>query len=196
MAAGRLSRDELEIRPVTLDEWPDLQALFSEAGVQHGCWCMYWRIKRAQFDAQYGEENRKALHEIIASGTVPGILAYLDGRPVAWCSVAPRTDFGVLDRSRTLRRVDDEAVWSIVCFFISKQHRGKGLTRLLIDAATEYARGRGARIIEAYPVIPENSKNPQYQVYTGVISTFTRMGFVEVARRSKIRPIMRYTIDD
>ena len=192
MARQDFSKDDLTIKPVTTAEWPDLQALFSEPGPQNGCWCMYWRVKRADFHRHYGEEHRRAMEQIIASGRVPGILAYLEGRPVGWCSVAPREEFPVLDHSRTLKRVDDEPVWSIVCFFVGREYRGRGLTGALIEAAVGYARERGARIVEAYPLVPKGGRYPQFEMYTGVISTFERLGFVVAARRSERRPVLRY----
>ena len=97
-----------------------------------------------------------------------------------------------MDRSPTLKRVDDEHVWSIVCFFVSAPYRRRGLSRALIEAAIEYARDNGARIIEAYPLIPESTKHPRYERYMGVVSTFEAAGFEEVIRRSRRRPIMRY----
>jgi GNAT superfamily N-acetyltransferase len=196
MVVEELSKKELTFRPVTLDEWTDLQTLFSEAGVQNGCWCTYWRVKRSEYFRSYGEGNKKTMQRIIESGRVPGIQAYLSGLPIGWCSVAPREDFPVLDSSHTLKRIDNQAVWSIVCFFISKPYRTKGLTRVLIDAAIAYAKSNGAQIVEAYPIIPESMLDPHYERYTGVITTFEKAGFKEVVRRSERRPIMRYIIHD
>jgi GNAT superfamily N-acetyltransferase len=194
MPLERSLAGRLVFKAVTMREWEDLEVLFGHME-QAGCWCMWWRIKRAQFNEQYGEGNRQALKAIVESGQVPGILAYLEEEPIAWCSVAPREDFSVLDRSPTLKRVDDRPVWSIVCFFVLQTFRGQGMMEALIRAAIDYAGGQGARIVEAYPVIPEESKNPSQQVYTGVASTFERMGFQEVARRSRVRSIMRYEIE-
>jgi GNAT superfamily N-acetyltransferase len=188
--------DELTFRPVTIDEWDDLESLFAEPGVQNGCWCMYWRIKRADFHRSYGERNRQAMKQIVESGRVPGILAYLDGRPIGWCSIAPRTEFPVLDRSPTLKRVDDQPVWSIVCFFVSRPHRRRGVSKALIEAAIGYARDNGARIVEAYPLNPEGTVDPRYERYMGLVSTFVAAGFEEVIRRSKKRAILRYYIPD
>jgi GNAT superfamily N-acetyltransferase len=87
--------------------------------------------------------------------------------------------------------VDDLPVWSIVCFFVAGPYRGRGVCRWLTQAAIEYAAANGAQIVEAYPLIPEESKSPQYSAYMGLVSTFRKLGFQEVARRSKMRPIMR-----
>ena len=157
---------------------------------------MYWRVKRSEFNKQYGEDNERALKEIVESGRVPGILAYLDGQPVGWCSIAPREEYAVLDRSPTLRRVDNEPVWSIVCFFVSKPYRHRGLSKALIEAGIEYARENGARIVEAYPLIPDSTKDQRYERYMGVVSTFENAGFKEVIRRSGKRSVMRYHIRD
>jgi GNAT superfamily N-acetyltransferase len=187
---------DVQVKPVTPANWGDMEALFEQMGSYKGCWCMWWRLKRKEFDRMYGEDNHEAMHNIVESGRVPGLLAYENGVPIGWCSVAPREHFPVLDRSPVLKRVDDKPVWSIVCFFIHESSRGRGLMSALINSAIVYADKNGANIVEAYPVIPEASKNPGLQTFTGVVTSFEKLGFVEVARRSKIRPIMRYSIPD
>ena len=187
---------ELEFKPVTERLWNDLERLFGENGADSGCWCMWWRIKRSEFEKQRGEGNRKALKSTVDSGNIPGILAYLGNEPVAWCSVAPREQFPVLDRSRTLKRVDSEPVWSIVCFFVAKQHREKALTHALISASLKYAKENGARVVEAYPLDKQPSNHTAGEAYTGYATTFQKEGFKEVIRRSSIRPIMRYYFED
>jgi GNAT superfamily N-acetyltransferase len=153
---------------------------------------MWWRITRSEFNRMHGEENRRAMEAIIRSGEVPGLIAYLRNEPIGWCSVAPREAFPVLDRSPVLKRVDDQPVWSIVCFYIPGQYRRCGLTRHLIDAALDYARANGAQIVEAYPVDPETSRFDPGGAFTGTIGTFRKLGFKEVARRSKRRAVLRY----
>lgn len=195
MDAKMIGEKDLLLQPVTKDLWNDLEELFGKHGAYGGCWCMWWRIKRSEFDKQTGEGNRKALRRIVDSGTVPGILAYFNGKPIAWCSIAPREQFPVLDRSPVLKRFDNNPVWSIVCFFISKAFRRKGLSRLLIKGAIEYAKNNGAMIIEAYPVDKESSKNTSLDAFTGFAKTFYSLGFEEVIRRSDKRPILRYYVN-
>ncbi len=155
---------------------------------------MWWRLKNSEFVKQKGEENRKAFKRIVDSGEVPGILAYAGGEPVGWCSVAPREFYTKLERSRVLKRVDDQPVWSVVCFFVAKSFRRKGLTAVLLKAAIEYVKRRGGKIIEGYPVEPRKGKIPDVFAFTGLISAFRKAGFAEVLRRSKTSPIMRYII--
>ncbi len=187
-------KNSFEFRPVVPDEWENLEQLFEQMGSNKGCWCMWWRLKRKEFDRQYGDGNRQSMKDLVQSGRVPGLLAFHDGIPIGWCSVAPREHFPVLDRSPVLKRVDDQPVWSIVCFFITEAYQGQGLMAELVEAAISYARQNKATIVEAYPLIPEASKNPDLQSYTGIFSVFENLGFVEVARRSQIRPVMRYSI--
>jgi GNAT superfamily N-acetyltransferase len=187
----RLTRRMLVFKPVTARQWPDMQKLFGPNGADGGCWCMWWRIKRSEFDKSHGEANRLAMEAIIHGGQVPGLLAYLEGEPVGWCSIAPRDAFPVLDRSPVLKRIDDKPVWSIVCFYVGRKHRRCGLSGLLIQAAVEYARSRGGKIVEAYPVDPQAGKVDSGGAFTGLIDTFRKAGFVEAARRSKRRVIMR-----
>lgn len=186
-----IDRHDLAFKPVTRAEWDDMQALFSERGVQRGCWCMYWRIPRAEFQQRYGEQNRRAMEAIVDEGGVPGILAYAGGKPVGWCSIGPREEFPVLQRSRTLKPVDDRPVWSIVCFFVAASHRNSGVSRALLAAAVDYARDQGACIVEAYPLTGEGPEPPGPEHYMGYLSTFRQCGFEEVLRRSERRAIVR-----
>jgi GNAT superfamily N-acetyltransferase len=187
-----LTSSPLKFHPLTPKRWKHLELLFGERGACGGCWCMWWRLKRSQFEKQKGEENRKALKEIVDSGEVPGLIAYREGRPIAWCSLGPRENFPVLGRSRILKPVDDQPVWSVVCFFVAKPFRQKGITLKLLKAAQEYARKQGASIIEGYPTEPKKENLPAPFVWTGLASAFRKAGFKEVLRRSKTRPIMRY----
>jgi len=152
---------------------------------------MYWRIKRSEFQKQYGKKNKMALEKIIQSGQVPGILAYLGNEPIGWSSIAPRTTFPVLDRSPTLKRVDDKPVWSIVCLFIAKEYRHLGYSKALIQAGCAYARAQGAKIVEAYPLKSKKTKVQSYNSYMGFHKTFKELGFKDTVSRSQIRPIMR-----
>jgi len=163
---------------------------------------MWWRLPRSQFEKQKGPGNKKALKKIVDSGEIPGLLAYANDQPVAWCSVAPRGTYPALERSRILKRVvenpaeggDEEPVWSVVCFFVAKPFRGKGVTVALLKAIVEYAKKHGAKIVEGYPVEPKKTKMPDVFAYTGLASAFRKAGFVEVLRRSETRPIMRYFV--
>ena len=181
----------LEFHPLTSERWQDLEALFGPRGACGGCWCMFWRVSRSQFDKQKGEGNRKALKKIVDSDEIPGILAYTnEGKPLAWCSVAPRENYPVLERSRVLKRIDEKPVWSVVCFFVAKSHRGRGVTVPLLKAAVNYAKNHGAKVVEGYPTESEKPM-PASFIWTGLTSMFLKAGFVEVARGSKTRPIMR-----
>src|SRR5262249_54667262 len=142
----------LEFHPAIAERWQDLEALFGERGACGGCWCMWWRITRSQFEQQKGQANKEALRTIVLSGEVPGLLAYVDGRPIAWCSIAPREAYPALERSRILKRVDDQPVWSVTCLFVARPFRRKGVTPKLLRTAVEYAKEHGAKIVEGYPV--------------------------------------------
>ena len=156
---------------------------------------MWWRLTRSQFERQKGSKNKAALKKIVRSGQVPGIIAYAQGKPIAWCSVGPREVYPALERSRTLRRVDDKPVWSIVCLFVAKPFRDQGVSIEIIKAAVEYAKKSGAKIVEGYPKEPKKGRWPDAFVWTGHVSAFKKAGFVEVQRGSPARPIMRYFVE-
>jgi GNAT superfamily N-acetyltransferase len=194
MAGSLAKKPALSFKPLTPARWDDLEALFGPRGACGGCWCMWWRLPRARYNASKGEGNRKAFRKIVLSGETSGIIAYRGTQPVGWCAVAPRDRFPALDRSRVLAPVDDKPVWSITCFFVAREHRGHGITAALIRAAVGFARRKGARIMEAYPVDPAGGRTADAFVYTGLVSTFTAAGFTEVARRSPKRAVYRMTL--
>ncbi len=193
-AQNFLASDSLAIHPLTLDRWTDLERLFGARGACGGCWCMTWRLTRAEYERSKGEANRDAFREIVAAGSVTGLLAYAGDEAVAWCAVAPRDEFPTLERSRILKRVDEQSVWSVVCFFVRRDFRRKGVTTRLLRAAIEFAAQHDARIVEGYPVEPRTPDMPPVFAFTGLAASFQHAGFVEVARRSETRPIMRYVI--
>ncbi len=184
----------LEIVPLTPQRWEDFEALFGSRGACGGCWCMTPRLTRRQFERLKGEGNRQAMKSLVFSGRVPGVLAYRAGRPVGWCSIEPRHAIPGLSRSRICAPVDDRPVWSVVCMFVAKDSRGKGVSVALLEGAVEWARCQGADCVEGYPVEPVKKPMPAVFAYTGLASAFKRAGFKEVARRSPTRPLMRRSL--
>jgi GNAT superfamily N-acetyltransferase len=187
---------DLAFAPLTPARWADFEELFGERGAIGGCWCMWWRLKRTEFERLKGEGNKQAMRKIVESGQVPGLLAYEGRKPVGWCSVAPREDFPVLQRSRTLKPVDGTPVWSVTCFFVAKGYRGIGMNSRLLRAAVEYVRDQGGQVVEGYPIVPRKEQVPVVFAFTGFASVFEGEGFVEVLRRSETRPIMRLCLEE
>lgn len=183
--------ERLVFKPLTPRCWGAFRELFGERGACGGCWCMLWRVPRSDFERQKGDGNEAAMRQIVEAGEVPGILAFYEGRPVAWCAVAPRICYPALERSRVLRRVDNSPVWSISCLFVAKPFRRRGVSVRLLRAAVAHAGRRGGKIVEGYPVEPRKGEMPDVFAHTGLASAFLRAGFTECLRRSETRPIMR-----
>jgi GNAT superfamily N-acetyltransferase len=193
-SASMTRSPDIRFHPATPSRWPDIETLFGERGACGGCWCMVWRLRPKEWRAGKGTKNKRALRRVVAAGNVPGVLAYSGRTPIGWCAVAPRQVYLQLERSRVLRPVDDAVVWSISCLFVLKPHRRQGLSPRLLEAAVAFAAKRGATIVEGYPTEPYDPRTPDSFLWTGTVSAFRQAGFVEVARRSKSRPIMRYVI--
>jgi GNAT superfamily N-acetyltransferase len=187
-------KSKFNFYPVTKENWKDFELLFGEKGACAGCWCMYWRMRRKDYDAKRGSGTKRQMKNLVNDGTVPGILAYYNNEPVGWCSIAPREDFPVLENSRVLQRVDNNHVWSAVCFFIQKEYRKKGLSVELLNAAKAFVKMNKGKIIEGYPVEPKSGKTADVFAWTGLATAFRKAGFEEVIRRSETRPIMRFSI--
>jgi GNAT superfamily N-acetyltransferase len=184
----------LRFHPATPARWTDLERLFGERGACGGCWCMVWRRPRRDYEAGKGAGNKRALKRLVTSGEAPGVIGYLGREPIAWCAVAPRPSYPALARSRVLAPVDDEAVWSISCLFVARPFRRRGVSAALLRAAAEFAARKGARIVEGYPSEPATQRAPDAFMWLGIPAAFVRAGFVEVARRSPTRPIMRLRV--
>ena len=140
-----------------------------------------------------GQQNRRAMKALVDRGTVPGLIGYEDGVPVAWVSLGPREDYAKLRRSPVMKPVDDRPVWSIVCFFVDRSARGRGLSQRMLKAAVDHARSCGARLVEAYPVDEDQRSHPD-DMFFGAKSMYDRAGFREVARRKPTRPVVRKSL--
>lgn len=152
---------------------------------------MLWRLKRADFERQKGGGNRKAMRKLVRAGEIPGILAFDGTKPIGWCAIAPRETYLALASSRVLKPIDDKPVWSVACLFIDKSYRKQGVSVELLRAACKYVKTQGGKIVEGYPVEPKKGEIPALFAWTGIANAFEKARFVEGARRSKTRPIMR-----
>jgi GNAT superfamily N-acetyltransferase len=158
-----------EIHPLIPDRWDDLVELFGDRGAYGGCWCMFFRSSGATFRegaANRGALNPERLHALTREGRVPGLLAYVDDRPA----------------------------WAVVCFYLDRRWRAKGVAGALLRAAVDHARANGARLAEGYPVDTSHRRHTNAEAYTGTVSMFRVAGFREVARRSPGTPIMRRSL--
>jgi GNAT superfamily N-acetyltransferase len=173
--------NELAVQPVTADRWADLAELFSGKGDAAGCWCMWFRAAPKTFSANGRSGNRAAMERRVESGDEPGLIAYEDGRPVGWVSVAPRRDYVRIDTKAESGEIGEEGVWSVVCFFIESGRRGEGIATTLLGSAIDYARAHGARALEAYPT-DRDGPISNGDAYTGVVSLYAKAGFREVGR--------------
>jgi GNAT superfamily N-acetyltransferase len=156
---------------------------------------MFWKLSPKEFSANKGEGNRLLIKAIVEEGKTPGILAYEGSIPIGWCGIEPRRNYQGLGRSRILKPIDEQDVWSITCFFVDRKFRFRGISKGLILAALDFAAHNNGRIVEGYPTEIENEKMPAPFVYTGLASSFIDAGFKESARRSPKRPIMRYYLE-
>lgn len=184
---------DLTIERATADRWDDVAAVFGERGDAARCWCMYLRQPTVDYRDRAG--NRESLRRVVAAGAEPGVLAYRDGEPVGWASVAPREEFlPRLRRSKTLAPAPGEGIWSVLCFVVPARHRRQGVAAALLAGAVEFARDRGARAVEGHPLDDAHGRRwPGAVAYNGVASMFAKAGFTEIARRGD-RPVYRLTL--
>lgn len=181
----------IQLKPLTPATWALFETLMGEKGGCGGCWCMAFRLSSKEFTANKYAGNKRLMKGIVAGGRPVGLIAVLNNAPVGWIALAPREDHPRIDNSRSFKRIDDMPVWSITCFFIRKDWRRRGLSRLLIGAVVEYARQQKIRALEAYPMIPYDTKAPAAFLWTGVLSAFLANSFRVVRQSWKSRAMVR-----
>jgi ribosomal protein S18 acetylase RimI-like enzyme len=186
----------LAVAPLTPERWPDLEAIFNARGcsVARDCWCMAYRLSGAREALPAGmtlaRANRAGLKALVDAGNPPGLIGYRGKVPVGWVSIGPREDYARLRRSPVMKAVDEQPVWSIICFVVPAEYRRQGVARALLRGAIAYAKKHGATLVEAYPVDrPSRSKDDT--MWFGAKSMYDRAGFKEVARRKPERPVVR-----
>jgi len=187
---------DVTVEPLTTDRFEDLAKLFMEGGDPKWCWCGYFRTTGPAWGTSTAKQNRERLRGLAGRDLAPGLVAFEDGEAVGWVSLAPREDYDRLEASKVLARIDDKPVWSIVCFVVSRKKRGQGIAAALLNGAIDYARERGATVLEAYPVSDERGRIPSSDAFHGTQSMFAKAGFevAEVRQWNKStpkRPIMR-----
>jgi ribosomal protein S18 acetylase RimI-like enzyme len=184
------------LKPLTIARWPDLEAIFNAKGcsVARGCWCMFYRRSGTHRPPSPGrtvaESNRLEHKALVEAREFTGLLGYRGKRPVGWVSFGPREGYKKLVRSPVMKPVDDQPVWSIICFVVPQEFRGAGVARALLDGAIAYAKKRGVRLLEAYP-IDKGAPSRDDAMWFGAKSMYDAAGFEEVARRKPHRPVVR-----
>lgn len=186
----------LTVAPLGPERWSDLETIFEGRGCSfaRNCWCMEYRLGRNRPALAPGQTradaNRTALKALVDEGLAPGLIGYRGKTPVGWVSLAPRQEFIRLQRSAVMKAVDEEPVWSVICFVVPSEQRGQGVAASLLKAAVAYAKKNGATIIEAYP-IDKPTRSSDGFMWFGAKSMYDNAGFHEVARHKPHRPIVR-----
>ena len=197
---------EYSIVPANQASWEDLFAIFGTRGYTATCQCQ--RFKVGPYPWRLGdvparvERLRAQTHcDFPSSPVTSGLVAYLDGEPVGWCAVEPRTAYPAMPPARVAwkERGEDKAdptVWAVVCFATRAGYRRRGVSRALAAATVPFARERGARALEAYPMITEPGQEITWgETHVGTRSIFEAAGFKEVARATLRRVVMRIDFD-
>ena len=194
----------VEVSPATPDRWDDVAVVFGRRGENPSwCWCqLFLRSPTTQSTPSRAKpNNRDALRrEIDNAAMPPGLIAYVDDRPVGWTRVGPRSRFPGVNDNRALARIrtdDDPDVWWVACFVVDSRFRRSGVGCALLEAAAEFARQHGASAIEGHPVDVAALTAPTVSgsaIYTGTKAMFEAASFVEVARTARTRPVMRRTL--
>lgn len=194
--------EQLTIVPANEASWDDLVAVFGTADYPARCQCQRFKVAGWIWRDSTQEERTAMLRAQTACGkpnakATSGLAAYVDGEPAGWVAVEPRTAYPKLRTSRVpwagrTEDKDDAGVWAVTCFAIRKGYRGQGLTYPLALATIDFARERGARALEAYPMITQPDKEITWgEMHVGARQAFADAGFTEVTHPTPRRVVMR-----
>jgi GNAT superfamily N-acetyltransferase len=199
--------DSIRIVPANEASWDDIQAVFGERGSAAYCQCQRYKLAPKEAFSKFPAEERarrlreQTRPEMPGAVETTGLVAYLDGEPVGWCAVQPRTAYPSLLRvyrtpweGRTEDKADD-SVWSVTCVFVRAGFRKQGIAYALADAAVRFAAERGARALEAYPMRTEAGEITWDEIHVGAQSIFAAAGMSEVSRPGVRRAVMRIEIN-
>jgi GNAT superfamily N-acetyltransferase len=187
-----LVRMTLTIRPLTAENFADVETLFTARGCSYAksCWCLAYRYVKADMP----KDKRGGLKRLSKTAKIaPGLIGYARETPVGWISLGPRADFARLATSRVMKPIDDTPVWSVICFVVPKEYRGQGVAQAMLKAGIAFARKHKARVLEAYPYEVDGRTNDQF-LWFGTASMYLKAGFVEAARPAPTRPVMRLAL--
>jgi GNAT superfamily N-acetyltransferase len=204
--------EAIRIVPANEASWEDVQIVFGRRGEPARCQCQWFRIPAAEFRALSREEREWRHREQVGcddpgpdpdagagagSAETSGLIAYLDDEPVGWCAVAPRVDYPHLRTAKVpwdgrTEDKDDTGVWAVTCFVTRVGFRRRGVARALAAASVGFARERGARALEAYPMLVKPGDEMTWgELYVGDRNSFVAAGFTEVSRPTARRVVMR-----
>jgi GNAT superfamily N-acetyltransferase len=195
---------ELTIVPANEASWEDLQAVFGERGDPSRCQCQRFRMLPGESWASVGREElafrlrQQADCGHPRSNTTSGLVAYLEDDPVGWCAIAPRSAHPRLLRNNRVPWVgrsedkDDAGVWALTCFVVRAGFRGRRITYALARAAVDFARERGGRALEGYPMLTKPGEDITWgELHVGKRSVFDDAGFAEISHPTPRRVVMR-----
>ena len=194
--------NDITVVPANESSWEDLQTVFGERGEAHRCQCQWFKLPAAEWRALGVEDRAERLRGQTDCGAAKaeatsGLVAYLDGEPVGWCAVEPRTQYPRLLGSRVPWSGREESktdadVWAVTCFVTRTGYRRRGVSRALAAAAVGYARGRGAKALEGYPIVIRPGQEFSWgELYVGSDKVFAAAGFRQVSRPTERRAVMR-----
>ncbi|TCC63188.1 N-acetyltransferase [Kribbella pittospori] len=197
---------DLIVVPANEASWDDLRAVFGTRGTGYGCQCQRYKLARGEAFGKFPvEERAQRLREQTdcgypESGTTSGLVAYLDGEPAGWCAVEPRVAYDGLIRNANRaawqgRSEDktDPTIWAVTCVFVRAGYRKRGVSRALVAASVGFARDRGARVLEGYPMT--TTQAIAEELHVGTVRTFAEAGFTEILRPSVRRAIVQIVFD-
>lgn len=189
----------ITIRPATQTRFDDLATMVGpKKPTSNVCWCLSHRVDSKTNKSLSGTERADYMKGLCRRRTAPGVLAYDRDTVVGWLALGPRSELPVA-RSKLIPQVDDLPVWSVICIKVRPGHRGEGISHALLDGGIDYARKKGAPVLEGYPVDNGRDKVDTTMAFVGWRSLFEDAGFDYVSTTKAVaggfpRVLMRRTL--
>ena len=149
----KIAASKITVVPANRVSCTDLQAVFGTSGYAAQCQCQRFKTRATDWDGKAAvpvKVRAKQLREQTHCGDpesriTSGLVAYMEGEPVGWCAVEPRTAYIRLQKKPLVwagRSEDkaDDSVWAVTCLITRAGFRKRGVTYALArsDDLAEY----------------------------------------------------------
>lgn len=184
----------VEILAATKERSADITDLFGANDCIQKCACTWFIQSVATYHSNSVDENMALFEGLLNRGPLAmGLLAYSEGKPIAWCAAGPRSRYIRAIKTPTYKGrnpIEDDTVWLVPCFFVRPDHPKVDIMVEMLTHAVALAKKHGAKAIEGFPFSGSKLRSSG-DTQIGIESMFEQCGFSAIRRPSDQRVIMR-----
>jgi ribosomal protein S18 acetylase RimI-like enzyme len=174
------------VKPLDESTWPDFARLVEKHnGVWGGCWCMSFH-QEGVGHGKSASQNRSEKECRVREGRAHAALVYDGANAVGWCQFGSTDELPrIKNKQEYLNGLSELPDWRITCFFVDRDHRGRGIASIALEGALHEIARLGGGTVESYPEDVEGRATSASFLHNATISIFERQGFQRIRRLGK-----------